>query len=339
MKHTLNKSRSAIGIAFALTLLTSIPLGATPPPTTPCTTTIVTSCVTTFNLTDVEGESLAGVYTSPYWGNVGGAAGSTATIPVICDDFSDNSYIPESWTTNVTTLATIDSSSSPLSYLKWNMANSGSVATSTSGDPITVNSTSYAGWNLTQSQAYTVAAILTLEILQQNNPSDPTSPINNNPDPSAPQQQKDLSFALWELFDPTAAAGAVGANANWGTNSDSVLTWGSLPVGDLVNATNDLETAIYDTNQSVLNGYSVTIYSYNGPPVGSGLNPTCPNSSGSVCPSAPPQEFITLSTGGPNYVNHSVPEPSSLAALGGYFLFGGGSLVVWGRRRLLRSDS
>lgn len=330
MKHTINKSRSAIGVALALALLTSITVGA--------------QTTTTFNLTGVQGESLAGVYTSPYLGNVGGTpdpnSNPATTIPVICDDFSDNSYLPESWTANVTTLATIDSSSSPLSYLKWNRANSGAGATS--GGSITIDSTSYAGWDLTQSQAYTVAAILTLDILKLNNPTDPLSPNSNNADPTAAQQQEDYSFALWELFDPNAAAGALvtapsPGDANWGTNSDSVIPWlGTSYVSDLTNATVDLENAIYHTNQSVLNGYAATIYSYNGPPEGKGPSPSCGSPLAQPCPSVPPQEFITLSKSpGTMYPNHPVPEPSSLNVWGGYFLFGGVSLLFWGRRRLL----
>jgi hypothetical protein len=307
MKHTMNKSRSAIGAGFALALLTSVPLWAQGTPTT-------------FNLTGVNGESLEGVYTSPYLGNVGGAPYSTATIPVICDDFSDNSYIPESWTTYVTSLTGpmgIDSASSPLSYLKWNGANSqGSVD-------------GYAGWDLTQAQAYTVAAILTLDILNPNNTA---------------QAQEDYSYALWELFDPTAAAGALvtahpAGDANWGSNTDAVVPWLTTTYsdpGDLASATQDLETAIH-TNQSVLNNYAVTIYSYDF----AGGPPSCgtPLVSGN-CSSAPPQEFISLSSSpGTNYPNTPVPEPSSLAVLGTYSLFGGAGLVLFGWRRIFRADS
>lgn len=39
---------------------------------------------------------LGGVYVGPYLGTI-----DTVTTPVICDDFADESYIPESWTANV----------------------------------------------------------------------------------------------------------------------------------------------------------------------------------------------------------------------------------------------
>lgn len=52
-----------------------------------------------------------GVYVDPYTATVG-----TATnVPVICDDWSNNSYVPETWTANVYTLASINAGqASPL---------------------------------------------------------------------------------------------------------------------------------------------------------------------------------------------------------------------------------
>lgn len=49
------------------------------------------------------GNVLDGVYTSPYTGTVGGAANT----PVICDDFADDSYIGESWSATVSTVASL----------------------------------------------------------------------------------------------------------------------------------------------------------------------------------------------------------------------------------------
>jgi len=45
-----------------------------------------------------------GVYLDPYTATVGGVPGTS----VICDDWSDNSYVNESWTANVTTLASLN---------------------------------------------------------------------------------------------------------------------------------------------------------------------------------------------------------------------------------------
>lgn len=47
------------------------------------------------------GNVVDGVYTSPYTATVGGVANTA----VICDDFADDSYIGESWTATVSTVA------------------------------------------------------------------------------------------------------------------------------------------------------------------------------------------------------------------------------------------
>lgn len=44
--------------------------------------------------------AMAGVYVGPYVATINGVS-----TPVICDDFADESYLNESWTANVTTLA------------------------------------------------------------------------------------------------------------------------------------------------------------------------------------------------------------------------------------------
>ena len=59
---------------------------------------------TTMTLTGVgAGNVLDGVYTSPYTGTVGGVANT----PIICDDFADDSYIGESWSATVSTVASL----------------------------------------------------------------------------------------------------------------------------------------------------------------------------------------------------------------------------------------
>jgi PEP-CTERM motif len=52
--------------------------------------------------------SAYGVFIGPYVANINGVS-----TPVICDDFADESYIPESWTANVTSAANLNSG------LKW----------------------------------------------------------------------------------------------------------------------------------------------------------------------------------------------------------------------------
>jgi hypothetical protein len=51
------------------------------------------------------GNVMDNVYTSPYTATVGGQTG----VPIICDDFADDSYINESWTATVSTVASLAS--------------------------------------------------------------------------------------------------------------------------------------------------------------------------------------------------------------------------------------
>lgn len=134
----------------------------------------------TLNLTGVSGGVLGGVYTSPYEGNINGGA----TIPIICDDFADESYLPETWTAYDTNLSSLSPSTTD-SYLKWGA----DVNTSL---------------NLGQAQEYAVAAYLITELLT------PNTGLNNN----------DLSFAIWGLFDQQAFSSIGGSDL---TNAQSYL--------------------------------------------------------------------------------------------------------------------
>lgn len=57
-----------------------------------------------------NGTVVGNVYVDPYTATI---AGIGSKIPVICDDFSDNSYVGTTWTVNVTNLSAV-SSGSPL---------------------------------------------------------------------------------------------------------------------------------------------------------------------------------------------------------------------------------
>jgi hypothetical protein len=277
---------AAIGV-LALVLSVGSPLLASPPPT--------------FYLTGVNSSAqLDGVYTSPYYGTT---VLNGTPVPVICDDFGDNSFIPEDWSVYVTSLSSVPSSGDDKT-LKWAGAGSDT--------------------GLTQVQAYTVAAYLDLEILNA---------------PAASTQQEELSYALWDLFDPTVLAGQ--AEANWGSPcavsgciNDAVQPWLG-PSTTLTHVEGDVTAAIAAVtgNPSIMSGYNVTIYSYDAPnpsdgvnvPAGNGIVPTCGSG---TCSTLPPQEFITVT---------AVPEASSLAMFAAYLLLGGGSLLFFGRRRMLRN--
>lgn len=220
--------------------------------------TLAAQTQTTFDLTGVVGQSLDGVDTSPYYAQIGGSSTSTA---VVCDDFANNSYLPEDWNAYVTPLSSVPSAPGDDLTLKWKDANSGAAIDGYS-------------WSLDQKTAYTVAAYLVLEIDEGKN---------------TPTQQEDLSFALWELFDARGGD----ANPGYTSNSDNVVNWLSGDQTTLDAATMDVKAAItaVQGNPNIMSGYSVNIYSYN-----SAINPGGPtNCNGSCAP--PPQEFITVPDG------------------------------------------
>lgn len=154
MRNAMPKALYIAVVALVLVVLAASPLAAQPP-------------TTTFLLNGIgSGANLAGVYTSPYTGQVN--AGSSPTIPVICDDFSHDTYNPEEWTAYVTPLSTLVSGQTD-AYLQWKKS-----ATTTSVP-------------LDQATAYTVAAVLANDILG-----------------STAITQEEYSFALWGLFDADA---------------------------------------------------------------------------------------------------------------------------------------
>lgn len=218
MMHTLNKSWYLVAAGVAALLVATGPLGAQ----------------VTFDLTGVgSGTVLDGIYTSPYTATINGVP----QINAICDDFSDESYNPEDWTANVTSVSSLGSTVD--NTLKWGGA---------SGD-VTIGSNSDS-WTLTQVQAYDVAAVLANEIVSA---------------PAGSQYQQDLSYALWGLFDPgtTSVVGAFNylTGSGFGADAGNALTY--------------LETAISFTAadsaqvQADING--ATIYSY------AGGGTTCPS--------------------------------------------------------------
>lgn len=108
---------------------------------------------TTMTLTGVgDSATLGNVYVDPYTATVGGSTG----VSVICDDWSDNTYLNETWQANATTLSSVTSSSpvffkpsgsttqlyDELSYL-------GTLLMQNSNDPTSQIEISFAMWELT----------------------------------------------------------------------------------------------------------------------------------------------------------------------------------------------
>jgi hypothetical protein len=200
-----------------------------------------------------SGANLAGVYTSPYAGSVTGPTGTI--IPVICDDFANESYVPEDWTAYVTPYSSTSLNSSTDTQVMWTGA---SYDPNPPGTTFKVGSTTYNDWNLTQAQAYTVAAVLAIDILNN------TGTL-----------QQDYSYALWELFDPSEVV-------SWlGSSYQSVLMAASSDVEAAITAAAGLTPASFP---------NVTIYTYDS---GAGA-PECGANLNTSCPTAPPQEFIVV---------------------------------------------
>ncbi len=255
MSHTMKKSWRLAGAAM---FLAACPLFAAPQ-------------TVTFNLTSIgSGANLGGVYTSPYAGNINGVGG---TIPVICDDFADDSYVPETWTAYVNSLSSILSGSG--TDLRWGAGwnGTGNAATPT--------------LSLSQADAYATAAILAIDILTNTGLT-----------------QEEYSYAMWELFDPTQASAALPS------------TYQSTVAGFIKTAASE---ATGGNLSAYLDGATVTFYSYD-------QAAGAPSCNGGPCPSAPPQEFVTV----------SMAEPPSPAMLG-FDLLAVGGLIFISRRRSSRS--
>lgn len=207
---------------------------------------------TTISVTNVNGLNMGGIYTSPYYGMIGA---DNSIVKVICDDFADDTYItttPETWTAYVNPIAPVTFPSGVNTELRF-----------TTGTGVTQTGSTYnvATGALNQSQAYTTAAILATEMVEQDTST------------SAGQlAQEELSYALWGLFDPAALSTTyLGANLS---DTQAYLYQAEQTASGLDPG----------TYSSVTNS-TVTIYSY---VPGSGT--LCGNQS---CP-PPPQEFLSV---------------------------------------------
>lgn len=112
-------------------------------------------------LTNPGGNVLAGIYVGPYYATIN----NTPNVPIICDDFTDETYVGESWTANVTTVA--------------------------SGDPTWISQRQ--GLSSTaQSADYAEVAFLAEQLM---NPA--TTCQKSQADCAG-----DIQFAIWNIFDP-----------------------------------------------------------------------------------------------------------------------------------------
>lgn len=108
---------------------------------------------------------MGGVYTSPYTGNINGGA----SIPIICDDFYDDVYPPQTWTALATNLAQLGAATTNLVYFDQN--------------------------NVAQQQIeYMTAAVLAEAVL--------SGTLGTTSVGTTETVKGELSFALWGVFDP-----------------------------------------------------------------------------------------------------------------------------------------
>jgi len=134
---------------------------------------------TTMTLTGVGNGAIVwgsqfGVYVDPYTATVGGVPGTS----VVCDDWSNDSYLNESWTANVISVTSLNNGTNTASP----MFGALSAAQNPTPNPV----------SLTQAQLYDEVAWLASNLM--------ANPTNYN-------NQVATSFALWELTYSAAGSG------------------------------------------------------------------------------------------------------------------------------------
>lgn len=236
-------------------------------------------------------NNLSGVYTDPYQGNVGATAangsgtqvvpGTGTAILAFCDDFTDDVSPPQYWTAFQTDLSQLTDGPTVADanpYVYYGDYNGAATLTATQ-----------------QTTDYIAVAILAVESL-------------NNSGNATVQNQ--LSFALWDIFNPSVLSSDCNAYGCLDTSGTANLTAAQNDVASALTA-----AAAYSSGAAyeAAAGVNVEIYT--------------PESGGAVDPygdTSRPQEFITV----------SMPEPSMWAALGFDSAGIGFAAVVFWRRKL-----
>jgi hypothetical protein len=244
-----------------------------------CLASVAFGDVTFKDLAPPPGNSLAGIYTAPYQASIN----SGPSVPVICDDFADENSPPDSWTALTTDLSAFTGTTPTVATVYY-----GATPNTLTGAEL-------------QTKDYVAAAILSMEILGLATPATSVGGANNT---------EDLSYALWELFDPGSGAG---------TPTNTLVTAGDF--ADQAAAAADLTSALtaagtttgaqYLANESTLLHHSVDVTIYT--PTTNGTSPNSPTQH---------QEFIGV----------TVPEPATWAVLGFDFV-GAGIVGLYFRRR------
>lgn len=140
----------------------------------------------TMELTGVQGPSMGGVYTSPYYAKIGPLGTTTSQFDSIktetaiyCDDFNTEVSVGNIWNATVTHMGALAGITSPLTTLKF-------------------DTTAFAS---KQQQDYMAAAYLAEEL----------SKVDQSTS-SGKQEAGQLSFAIWGVFDSGALSSLGGTN-------------------------------------------------------------------------------------------------------------------------------
>ena len=131
-------------------------------------------------LTGVDhGYVMGNVYVDPYQANIG----TQTNVLVICDDFTDDTWVGESWTANVSTVSSL------------------------------VNQKFTTGQGSSVQQDYDAAAWLSEQLLS---PTTAVTSVFTNYTTSADfaELQGDISYAIWTIFDQPAIYGYGGSSTS-----------------------------------------------------------------------------------------------------------------------------
>lgn len=212
-----------------------------------------TSCM---DLTSAGSNVMGGVYVGPYFANINNGP----TTAVICDDFYDDTYVPEIWNAYSINGSQAANSGSTRMDGQFTTNNVGSTAPAcySIGDtcskaPLTVN------------QAYDVVGYLANEML-----STPTTTPQYN------QAIGEIDFALWSVFDPTGAL-SYGTSATCGGCNQMTTTQESQALSYLSQAVNWVENPANSSPNQFISEFTV-YYTNSSPQSPSGVKP--------------PQEFL-----------------------------------------------
>jgi len=223
--------------------------------------------------------TMGGVYTSPYGISVNGG------IPtlLICDDFTTDISLGQTWTASVTTLTTVDSGN--VENLKFASSPYDTTPGIQGATPPTAPSLTTVAYD------YATAAVLAAELL--NLPGVGTSSEDT-------ETAGELSYALWAVFD---APLLTSTNTGYGT----------LSTGELSAALNDLSAAQSLVNAATVGGVTtLSDISVDGASIANMTvyTPTQPNGLASS------QEFVTVAMPEPSFPSTLALDLLAAASLG-----------------------